>query len=69
MAIAKTAPKSAAEAILSLPLVLPIAGTIRESMERLAAGKGGSLRVSVACTSFLQAALAVQSGMCASPAA
>jgi DNA-binding transcriptional LysR family regulator len=65
MAMAKTAPKSAVEALISLPLALPIAGTIRESMERLAAGKGRPLRVSVACTSFLQAALAVQSGMCA----
>jgi DNA-binding transcriptional LysR family regulator len=65
VALAKKAPKSAAEALTSLPLALPIGGTIRESMERLAAKKGGTLRVSVACTSFLQAALAVQSGMCA----
>lgn len=65
VALARKIPKSAAEALISLPLALPIAGTIRESMERLAAKNGGPLRVSVSCTSFLQAALAVQSGMCA----
>jgi len=63
--LAKVPPKSAAEAISILPMALPIGGRMRDTLERLAATKGGCPRVVLACSSYLQAALAVQSGMCA----
>ena len=62
MSLAKTPPKSIAEALATLPMALPIGGKMRESIEALA---GGSLRVALSCTSYLQAAEAVRSGMSA----
>jgi len=64
-ALAKEPPKSAAEALSVLPMALPIGGRMKSTLERLAATKGGVPRVTVACSSYLQAAQAVQSGMCA----
>ncbi len=63
--LAKTAPKSAAEALSTLPMALPLGGRMRDSLEQLVAKRGTSLRVVIACSSYLQAAQAVQSGMCA----
>ena len=63
--LAKVPPKSAVEAISTLPMALPIGGRMRDTLERLAATEGGSPRVVLACSSYLQAAQAVQSGMCA----
>jgi len=63
--LVKIAPKSAADALCTLPMALPLGGRMRETLERLAATKGGTPRVVVACSSYLQAAQAVESGMCA----
>lgn len=63
--LVRVAPKSVADAFCSLPMALPIGGRMRDIVERLAATKGGAPRVVVACSSYLQAAQAVQSGMCA----
>lgn len=64
-ALCKTPPKSAVETLVSLPLALPIGGVMREKIESFAARQGGIPKVAVACTSYLQAAQLVQSGMCA----
>jgi len=63
--LVRVAPKSVADALSSLPMALPIGGRMRDTVERLAATKGGAPRVVVACSSYLQAAQALQSGMCA----
>jgi len=63
--LVRVAPKSVADALCSLPMALPIGGRMRDTVERLAATKGGTPRVVVACSSYLQAAQALQSGMCA----
>jgi len=63
--LSKVPPKSVAEAISNLPMALPIGGRMRDTVERLAAKKGLTPRVVLACSSYLQAAQAVQSGMCA----
>jgi len=61
----KIPPKSAADALSTLPMALPIGGRMRDTLEKLAATKGLPPRVVIACSSYLQAAQAVQSGMCA----
>lgn len=63
VSIAKKAPKSVADALATVPMALPIGGWMREKIERMAGGR--PLRVTLACTSYLQAAEAVRSGMCA----
>ena len=60
--LAKVPPKSAADALCTLPMALPLGGRMRDTLERLAATKGGTPRVTVACSSYLQAAQAVESG-------
>ncbi len=61
--IAKKAPKTFKEALATVPLALPIGGRLRETIDRMAGDQ--PLRVMLACTSYLQAAEAVRSGMCA----
>lgn len=63
--LTKQIPKSAAEAITTLPMALPVGGRMRATIERLAATKGRPPRVTVSCTSYLQAAEIVRSGLCA----
>lgn len=63
--LVEVAPKSVEEALCSLPMALPIGGRMRDTVERLATKNGGAPRVMVACSSYLQAAQALQSGMCA----
>lgn len=61
--LAKVKPRSIADALASVPMALPIGGWMREKVEKIAGGR--PLRVILACTSYLQAAEAVRSGMCA----
>ncbi len=61
--LAKTMPKSLGDALATIPMALPIGGRMREAIERMAGAR--PLRVTLACTSYLQAAEAVRSGMCA----
>jgi DNA-binding transcriptional LysR family regulator len=63
ISIARKAPKSVAAALEAVPMALPIGGWMREKIERMAGAR--PLRVALACTSYLQAAEAVRSGMCA----
>jgi DNA-binding transcriptional LysR family regulator len=66
--LAKPAPKTPESALGTLPLALPIAGTLREVVERFAARAGVGLRVVAACTSYQQAVRLAASGMCAAVA-
>ena len=61
--LAKKTPKSVVDALASVPMALPIGGWMREKVEKMAGAR--PLRVTLACTSYLQAAEAVRSGMCA----
>jgi DNA-binding transcriptional LysR family regulator len=61
IALAKTPPKSVADALATVPMALPIGGWMREKIEKMAGAR--PLRVTLACTSYLQAAEAVRSGM------
>lgn len=63
--LAKVAPDSVAIAMANLPMALPIGGKMREIMERKAEKAGQKLDVAVACSSYLQAAQILESGMCA----
>lgn len=63
--LCKSAPKSAAKALATLPMALPIGGKRRENIDQLAASAGGSPKVAVACSSYMQVAQLVQSGICA----
>ncbi len=58
-------PKNAASAIGVVPLALPVAGKMREGMERMADKAGVRMAVAVGCSSYLQAAQILESGMCA----
>lgn len=63
--IAPRKPKSPADAILSLPVALPIGGRVRENLDQVAAAAGGTPKIAVACSSYMQAASLVRSGVCA----
>ena len=63
VSIVKKAPKSVADALATVPVALPIGGWMREKIEKMAGAR--PLLVTLACTSYLQAAEAVRSGMCA----
>ncbi|MEI6279094.1 MAG: LysR family transcriptional regulator [Verrucomicrobiota bacterium] len=63
VSIAKKAPKSVGDALATVPMALPIGGWMREKIERMAGAR--PFRVTLACTSYLQAAEAVRAGMCA----
>jgi len=51
---------------LRLPLALPVGGTLRGEVDRLAEKNGIELNVVVACESYVQAAVAMESGAVAS---
>lgn len=51
---------------LRLPLALPIGGSLRESVDRLATKYGITLAPALTCDSYVQAAAAVESGAVAS---
>jgi LysR family transcriptional regulator, nitrogen assimilation regulatory protein len=65
VSLSKHPPKSAAAAVVSLPFALPIGGKMRESIEALAAKSGKAPKLTVACSSYLQAAGLVRAGTCA----
>ena len=58
-------PWSAAKALVSLPLALPVGGSLRNQIESLAARSGKAIRLAVATTSYMQAAELVRTGTCA----
>ena len=61
----RTAPKDIESVLANIPLALPIGGTMRESIEKLAAKRKVRMNIAVGCSSYLQAAQVLQSGMCA----
>jgi LysR family transcriptional regulator, nitrogen assimilation regulatory protein len=63
--LSRQAPKSVATALVSLPMALPIGGHMRELMDQLAASAGGTPKIAVACSSYMQAAGLVAGGACA----
>lgn len=63
ISLARKTPKSVADALAAVPMALPIGGWMRDKIERMAGAR--PLRIALACTSYLQAAEAVRSGMCA----
>ena len=64
-AILRTEPKDIASVLGTVPLALPVGGMMREGIERLADKARVRMNVSVGCSSYLQAAQVLQSGMCA----
>jgi len=58
-------PKNIESAIGAIPLALPVAGKVRETMERMADKAGVRMTVTVGCSSYLQAAKILESGLCA----
>lgn len=63
--ILRNKPKNAASVIGAIPLALPVAGKMREGMERMADKAGARMTVAIGCSSYLQAAQILESGMCA----
>jgi len=63
-ALAPTRPKTLAAALVSIPLALPIGGSVRENAEQLAAKTGKPLRIALGCTSYIQAAQALETEAC-----
>jgi DNA-binding transcriptional LysR family regulator len=63
VSLSKKKPKSALDALATIPLALPIGGSMRAKVERMAGAR--PLRITLACTSYLQAAEAARSGLCA----
>ena len=58
-------PKSASEVLGTIPMALPVGGKMREIVERMAGKARVQMNVTVGCSSYLQAAQVLQSGMCA----
>ena len=58
-------PKNAAAVLGAVPIALPVGGKMREAMERMAAKAKIRMNVTVGCSSYLQAAQVLESGMCA----
>jgi len=61
----RTEPKDVVSVLEKVPLALPVGGKMRESIERIADKAKVRMNVSVGCSSYLQAAQVLQSGMCA----
>lgn len=61
--LTKKKPQSLSDALATVPMALPIAGWMRDRVEQMAGAR--PLLITLACTSYLQAAEAVRSGMCA----
>lgn len=61
----RTEPKDVVSVLEKVPLALPVGGKMRESIERIAEKAKVRMNVSVGCSSYLQAAQVLQSGMCA----
>lgn len=57
--------KDVASVLGAVPLALPVGGKMRESIERTADKARVRMNVSVGCSSYLQAAQLLESGMCA----
>ena len=63
-ALAPERPKTLSTALTSVPLALPIAGSVRESAEQRAAKTGKPLKIALGCTSYIQAARALETEAC-----
>lgn len=63
-ALAPTRPKTLAAALVSIPLALPVGGRVRDNAEQLAAKIGKPLKVALGCTSYIQAARALETEAC-----
>jgi DNA-binding transcriptional LysR family regulator len=61
----RAAPKNAAAVLGTIPMALPVGGKMREIVERMAEKARVRMNVTVGCSSYLQAAQVLQSGMCA----
>lgn len=64
-ALLRSEPKDIASVLETVPLALPVGGMMREGIERLADKARVRMNVSVGCSSYLQAAQVLHSGMCA----
>jgi len=58
-------PKDIASVLSAIPMALPVGGKMREAIERIADKARVRMNVTVGCSSYLQAAQVLQSGMCA----
>ncbi len=63
--LVRSKPSTVASALASAPLALPIGGKLKEAVEKLAEKAGVHLTIAAACSSYLQAAQLLESGMCA----
>ena len=63
-ALAPTRPKTLAAALVSIPMALPIGGSVRDKAEQLAAKTGKPLKIVLGCTSYIQAARALETESC-----
>lgn len=61
----RTEPKGILSVLGTVPMALPIGGKMRESIDKMADRGKVRLNVAVGCSSYLQAAQVLQSGMCA----
>ena len=64
-ALVRSKPKNIASVLGAVPLALPVGGMMRERIERIAEKASIRINVSVGCSSYLQAAQVLHSGMCA----
>ena len=64
-ALLRSKPKDIVSVLGAVPLALPVGGMMRESLERIAEKACVRMNVAVGCSSYLQAAQVLQSGMCA----
>lgn len=63
--LAKTAPKNIAAVLGTIPMALPVGGHLRGLVDAMAAKARVQMNVAVGCSSYLQSAQVLQSGMCA----
>jgi DNA-binding transcriptional LysR family regulator len=64
-ALVRTKPKDILSVLGTVPLALPLGGKMRESLNVMAEQGNARMNVVVGCSSYLQAAQVLQSGMCA----
>ena len=61
----RTEPKGILSVLGTVPMALPIGGKMRESIDKMTDKGKVRMNVAVGCSSYLQAAQVLQSGMCA----
>ncbi len=64
-ALLRAKPQDIATVLGTVPMALPVGGKMRETIEKMAEKAKVRMNVAVGCSSYLQAAQVLQSGMCA----